>query len=512
MPFDPGPSTPEQPSRGSAPNARDASADADPQAPQPRTHDDVLAQFADEPGAANTVQAHLEQVVLDELRDRAPATEIVLRQLLTRTRTIKRHVDHLEESVGTITQEYRAIEEASRDAQAALADFGQAEAAARQKLAYLSDEYRRLEDASRETATRLAAESSKIEDVSRATGARLIEGYRKVEDASRETATRLAGDYRQVEDAAQHAAAQLASEYSKAGENAREAVTLSESAVETLKRIEARLADLSLLHDLQKIEHRLTALDDLADEIDEKLNRRARERVERVRAALNAITNEGGSAGADQSPNTAVRVFDALLAGGRKAAAIVTHRRVRNELIPGSVSQAVILWLGVLALLGIMVSRSGTGDPTGTPRAARLSLTAAPLLFPPFVLSPDATPAAIARTAQPAGVPLLANSRGTASAAPRGATAARPPAAAPSQESDSKFVGSLAVTSDPPGAAVIIDRRRVGQTPLQLRGVQSGSRVVWIERDGYVRWTAAVQVAAGRVTRVSARLDPSPVP
>jgi hypothetical protein len=287
-------------------------------------------------------------------------------------------------------------------------------------------------------------------------------------------------------------------------------VRLSESAVETLKRIEARLTDLSLLHDLQKIEHRLTALDDRADEIDEKLNRRARERVERVRAALNAITNEGGSAGADQSPNTAVRVFDALLAGGRKAAAIVTHRRVRNELIPGSVSQAVILWLGVLALVGIMVSRSGTADPAGMPRAARLSLTASPLLFPPFVLSPDATPTAIAGAAQPAVVPLLASSRGaaTASAAPRVAAAGRPPA----EESDSKFVGSLAVTSDPPGAAVLIDRRRVGQTPLQLPGVQSGSRVVWIERDGYVRWTAAVQVAAGRVTRVSARLDPSPVP
>ena len=37
-----------------------------------------------------------------------------------------------------------------------------------------------------------------------------------------------------------------------------------------------------------------------------------------------------------------------------------------------------------------------------------------------------------------------------------------------------------------------------------LENLRAGSHLIWIERDGYRRWTRVVQVPADRVTRVSA--------
>ena len=84
------------------------------------------------------------------------------------------------------------------------------------------------------------------------------------------------------------------------------------------------------------------------------------------------------------------------------------------------------------------------------------------------------------------------------------------PAAGASQADGSKpvqYVGVLTVDSAPAGSAVFVDRQPVGNTPLQLTQLRAGSHVVRIERDGYDRWTTAVQVAADKHTRVSARLQ-----
>jgi len=53
----------------------------------------------------------------------------------------------------------------------------------------------------------------------------------------------------------------------------------------------------------------------------------------------------------------------------------------------------------------------------------------------------------------------------------------------------------------------MIDRRKVGVTPMSLPSLRAGSYALWIERDGYVRWTAAITVPAYKITHVSARLD-----
>jgi hypothetical protein len=69
-------------------------------------------------------------------------------------------------------------------------------------------------------------------------------------------------------------------------------------------------------------------------------------------------------------------------------------------------------------------------------------------------------------------------------------------------------VATLFVDSAPGAASVFVDRQYVGETPLQLPNVRAGSRVVWLERAGYVRWTAGVHVPANELTRVDAKLRP----
>jgi len=72
----------------------------------------------------------------------------------------------------------------------------------------------------------------------------------------------------------------------------------------------------------------------------------------------------------------------------------------------------------------------------------------------------------------------------------------------------SVFVGALEVRSDPARSAVFVDRRYVGATPMPSTELRAGSHIVWIERDGYQRWTASVLVTADQQTRVVAKLQP----
>lgn len=69
------------------------------------------------------------------------------------------------------------------------------------------------------------------------------------------------------------------------------------------------------------------------------------------------------------------------------------------------------------------------------------------------------------------------------------------------------FTGDLEIESDPAGATVLIDRRQVGKTPLQLHNVRIGSHVIWIERHGYRRSTRFVTVRAGSKVQVRSALE-----
>ena len=61
------------------------------------------------------------------------------------------------------------------------------------------------------------------------------------------------------------------------------------------------------------------------------------------------------------------------------------------------------------------------------------------------------------------------------------------------------------------GAAVFINRQLVGETPLRLPHLRAGSHVIWIEREGYQRWTAAARVVADTVTRLNVKLQLEPI-
>jgi PEGA domain. len=70
-----------------------------------------------------------------------------------------------------------------------------------------------------------------------------------------------------------------------------------------------------------------------------------------------------------------------------------------------------------------------------------------------------------------------------------------------------RFLGSLAVRSEPRGALVLVDGQVVGVTPILLKGVRAGSRVIRIESEGYERWSSAARVVANRETAIVATLQ-----
>lgn len=69
------------------------------------------------------------------------------------------------------------------------------------------------------------------------------------------------------------------------------------------------------------------------------------------------------------------------------------------------------------------------------------------------------------------------------------------------------YFGSLSVDANPLGE-VFLNRQDAGRTPLRLDKLRAGSHLVWIERDGYQRWTRVVEVRADRSTHLSAELEP----
>ena len=84
---------------------------------------------------------------------------------------------------------------------------------------------------------------------------------------------------------------------------------------------------------------------------------------------------------------------------------------------------------------------------------------------------------------------------------------ANKPAGAPAAASPVGYVGTLSIDAEP-GGEVFIDLRSAGRTPLRVANLRAGSHLIWIERDGYQRFTRIVQVPADRVSRVWADLEP----
>jgi serine/threonine protein kinase len=69
--------------------------------------------------------------------------------------------------------------------------------------------------------------------------------------------------------------------------------------------------------------------------------------------------------------------------------------------------------------------------------------------------------------------------------------------------------GILRVESRPSGAAVLIDGRVVGTTPLQISDVEPGAHEVRLELPGHRPWSTTSTIVAGQSVRVAASLEES---
>jgi hypothetical protein len=56
---------------------------------------------------------------------------------------------------------------------------------------------------------------------------------------------------------------------------------------------------------------------------------------------------------------------------------------------------------------------------------------------------------------------------------------------------------------------VFLNGTPVGQTPLNLEDLPSGSRAIRLELEGYDRWSSSVRVVANQQTVTSVELRPS---
>jgi hypothetical protein len=185
--------------------------------------------------------------------------------------------------------------------------------------------------------------------------------------------------------------------------------------------------------------------------------------------------------------------------GGREGCWVSHRRRMSHALtilVTQTPSWAVrhrahgLGGLGVLALVSFILMRSvGEVDRIGTNEVVP---QAQPALNASSPGTPGTMTSSVATSTQTAVTALEQLSRE--------AEFEKPPVRA------REFIGTLAVQSDPAGAAVFINRRPVGTTPLRVRRLSAGSHAVWVEREGYERWTAAVLVPADRLTRVNVRL------
>lgn len=75
-------------------------------------------------------------------------------------------------------------------------------------------------------------------------------------------------------------------------------------------------------------------------------------------------------------------------------------------------------------------------------------------------------------------------------------------------------VATLTVTGNPPGAAVKVDGRPVGEVPLSLPTLEPGAGRAWIEvaSPGHVPWSSLVTLEGGSATRVRVELHQAAMP
>lgn len=187
------------------------------------------------------------------------------------------------------------------------------------------------------------------------------------------------------------------------------------------------------------------------------------------------------------------------------------HTRSRGQSLTIRRGARSMIWLTaalVACALGVWMAsyRSDRGDVTSPhepPDGTRPILASARVLPPVDPIAPAAIHSSLAVRLRPAA----AIERTAASPRRRAPVNPLPAGKAPAETaSRPSFHGTLIVNSEPAGARVIVNGKRVGSTPVILAEMPAGSRVVRIEADGYAAWSGAVRVVANQETRIAATL------
>ena len=178
---------------------------------------------------------------------------------------------------------------------------------------------------------------------------------------------------------------------------------------------------------------------------------------------------------------------------------------------------AIVASIAVLALTGLALLRPANSAPSDKPRP--VAVPSAPPVdvvnTPDVQAAPSVVQAApsVEAPPPPAPAPALAPITPAAVRAPAlrpRATARnvepRPERRAMSSAKAPAFTGVLIVDSVPRGAAVTMNQKPLGVTPLRLPAHPAGSYAIWVEHEGFERWTAGVRVAANTTTRVNPTL------
>ena len=226
-------------------------------------------------------------------------------------------------------------------------------------------------------------------------------------------------------------------------------------------------------------------------------------RVERLERALDESKSQVAVLKSDVA--TLVRTIADIRKPPRPpVAALISPKLASPRVVVGTAPKLAGLILGAALGIGGWMYLSSDGDATITARPAAAAPTSYMGGLAPNVTSPQSYIGGLAPnvTSAPASY--------TGGLAPK---VTSPPAreryvrGQPPDVARAKYVGTLSIDADP-GGEVFVNRERAGTTPLRLTNLRAGSHLIWIERDGYRRWTRVVNVPADRITRLSAELEP----
>ena len=205
-------------------------------------------------------------------------------------------------------------------------------------------------------------------------------------------------------------------------------------------------------------------------------------RVERLERALQRSTSDIESLKSELA-SLAGAAADSGKRSGRPVPPPAPVSSARTRFLPAIAGILLGITLGVL---GWMQWSRDSIDTTG----------------PIATIEPVAEELPVESAAQPQTVASFAAATPVPVTVLQPAISEQPPVQAPVA-----YVGTLSIDAAPRGQ-VFIDREPAGQTPLRIQNLRAGSHLVWIEREGYRRFTRVVQVPADRVSRVWADLEP----